>query len=247
MRPHLLLRLEAPLMAFGAVAVDANGPVDDIPAPSLVTGLIANALGWDRTETGRLQRLQDRLVLAVRRDREGERILDYQTAELFQDEEGWTTWGAPEGRADSPTFRRDPRTGRKRQTHQRYRWYDADAAVTVALRLDPAEESPTLAEVAAALDRPARPLFLGRKPCLPAERLVLGPVAAETCLAALAQAPLADGAAPRPRGFWPEGEGPATEARRHLHGRRAWRAGVHAGEALWWEGVVEPAPPAAPR
>ena len=238
MRAHLLLRLEAPLMAFGAVAVDANGPVDDIPAPSLITGLIANALGWDRTEAERLQRLQDRLVLAVRRDREGERVPDFQTAELAHDDKGWTTSGVPEGRAGG--------AGTYAGKHIRRRWYDADAAVTVALRLDPAEEAPTLADLAAALDRPARPLFLGRKPCLPAERLVLGPpVKAENCFDALAKAPLAKNAAPRPRGFWPKDEGPATEARRHLHGRRAWRAGVHAGEEVWLEGVVEPAPPTA--
>jgi len=235
-RPHLLLRLEAPLMAFGAVAVDANGPVDDIPAPSLLTGLIGNALGWDRTETARLQRLQDRLFLALRRDREGERILDFQTAELRHDERGWTTTGRPEGRkGGADTYL---------NKHIRRRWYDADAAVTVALRLDPAEEAPTLAEVAAALDRPARPLFLGRKPCLPAGRLVLGFAEAANCAAALALAPLADGATPRPRGFWPEGEGPETGARRYLHGRRSWRVDVHAGEEVWWEGPA-PVPPAA--
>jgi CRISPR system Cascade subunit CasD len=235
-RRHLLLRLEAPLMAFGAVAVDAIGPVDDIPAPSLLTGLIGNALGWDRTETARLQRLQDRLFLALRRDREGERILDFQTAELRHDERGWTTTGKPEGRkGGADTYL---------NKHIRRRWYDADAAVTVALRLDPAEEAPTLAEVAAALDRPARPLFLGRKPCLPAGRLVLGFAEATNCAAALASAPLADGATPRPRGFWPEGEGPATGARRYLHGRRSWRVDVHAGEEVWWEGPA-PVPPAA--
>jgi CRISPR system Cascade subunit CasD len=241
MKRHLLLRLEAPLMAFGAVAVDAHGPVDDIPAPSLLTGLIANALGWNRTEAARLQRLQDRLRLATRRDREGERVPDYQTAELFENEKGWTTFGSPEGREKSPTYEPDPRTGRKHLTHIRHRWYDADAAVTVALRLEPADEPPTLDEVAAALDRPARPLFLGRKPCLPSGRLVIGFADAENCAAALALAPPADGSAASPRCFWPAGEGPEMGARRRLSGRRLWRVNVHAGEEVWWEG---PAPTA---
>jgi CRISPR system Cascade subunit CasD len=235
MRAHLLLRLEAPLMAFGAVAVDAHGPVDDIPAPSLVTGLIANALGWDRTEAARLQRLQDRLVLAARRDREGERVPDFQTAELAHDDKGWTTHGSPEGRAGG--------AGTYAGKHIRRRWYDADASVVVALRLDSPEEAPTLADVAAALDRPVRPLFLGRKPCLPAGRLVIGTVDAEHCHAALGLAPPAPDASPSPRAFWPEGEGPDGGAHRTLHGRRAWRVGVHAGQEVWREGPA-PVPPA---
>jgi CRISPR system Cascade subunit CasD len=237
MRPHLLLRLEAPLMAFGAIAVDANGPADDIPAAALLTGLIGNALGFDRTEAARLQALQDRLRHAVRRDREGERIPDFQTAELGHGDRGWTTWGEPEGR--------DGGAATYAGKHIRRRWYDADAAVTVALRLEPADTSPTLAQIADALDRPARPLFLGRKPCLPATRLVLGLVEAEGCLAALAAAPAADDAAPRPRCFWPEGEGPAQGARKIVSGRRAWRVNVHAGSETWWEGQA-PAAPAAP-
>lgn len=223
-------------MAFGAVAVEAHGPVEDMPVPSMVTGLMANALGWDRIETERLQRLQDRLVLAVRRDREGERILDFQTAELAHDDRGWTTSGTPEGRAGG--------AGTYLGKHIRRRWFDADSAVTVALRLDPATEAPTLAEVAAAIDRPARPLFLGRKPCLPASRLVLGFAEAESCYAALAQAPLAEHSEAEPRGFWPREEGPVTDARRHLYGRRVWRSGVHGGEEVWQEGRA-PLPPVA--
>ena len=50
MADYLLLRLEAPLMAFGGTMIDANGPTLDFPITSLVTGLIANALGWHRGE-----------------------------------------------------------------------------------------------------------------------------------------------------------------------------------------------------
>lgn len=232
MKRHLLLRLEAPLMAFGTVAVDANGPVDDIPAPSLLTGLIGNALGWDRTEAVRLQSLQDRLVFAVRRDREGERVLDFQTAELQHADKGWTTMGAPEGRAGGQ--------GTYAGRHIRRRWYDADAAVTVALRLEPAGEAPTLEDVWVALDRPARPLFLGRKPCLPAGRIVIGGVEAGDAFAALAAAAPAGGASQTMRCFWPDGEASLHGHRRSLNGRRVWRSDVHAGEQIWWEGVAPP-------
>ncbi|EQD38829.1 CRISPR-associated protein, Cas5e-type, partial [mine drainage metagenome] len=40
---HLLIRLEAPLMSFGATAVDARGVIQRWPAASLLTGLCANA------------------------------------------------------------------------------------------------------------------------------------------------------------------------------------------------------------
>mgnify|MGYP002779847758 FL=1 len=229
-RPHLLLRLEAPLMAFGAVAVDAYGPVQDIPPPSLLTGLLGNALGWDRAETDRLDALQERITLAARRDRQGERFEDFQTAQLAADDQGWTTWGRPEGRDGGAATYNSP--------HIRRRWFDADAAVTVALRLDPPAAAPTLEALAAALDRPARPLFLGRKPCLPAGRIVIGIVAAANCLAALDGAPWAEASGAKARLFWPEGEAPASRAPHRLHGYRRWRSGVHAGEGLWWEGEV---------
>ena len=67
----LVLRLEAPLLAFGGVAIDQIGPTRDFPSASLLTGLLANALGWRRTEAAAHQRLQDRLIFAARLDRAG--------------------------------------------------------------------------------------------------------------------------------------------------------------------------------
>lgn len=214
-------------MAFGATMIDALGAVQDFPAASLVTGLLANALGYERTESDRLQALQDRLVHAVRLDRTGERLRDFQTVALAKDDKGWTTGGAPEGRGG------DSYGG----PHIRQRWYQADASALVALRLDPAETSPTLDEVAAALERPARPLFIGRKPCLPAGRLFAGFVEAPTALAALAPVD-ADGA---PRFFWPEGEGPSAPDRQVRTGRRNWISGVHAGRETWFAGGLREA------
>ena len=72
----LLLRFDAPLMSFGDVRVDARGPIRDHPGLGQVTGLLANALGYDHAEADRLTRLQDRLCLASRCDRPGERRQD---------------------------------------------------------------------------------------------------------------------------------------------------------------------------
>ena len=46
----LVLRLEAPLLAFGGVAIDQVGVTRDYPAASMLTGLLASALGYRRTE-----------------------------------------------------------------------------------------------------------------------------------------------------------------------------------------------------
>ena len=96
-RRHILLRLDAPLMAFGAPIVDQHGVTGDVPLPSTIAGLLANALGYRRTDFGLLQRLQDRLILAARWDRPGEKLRDFQTAELNATDRGWTTHGRPEG------------------------------------------------------------------------------------------------------------------------------------------------------
>ena len=226
---HLVLRLEAPLMSFGGETVDNYGVIRSFPAASMLAGLGANALGWRRTETERHQRLQDRLVFAARIDREpagGVRLTDFQTAAINNTEEGWTTRGHPEGRRGG-TF----------TNHLRYRDYFADMRVTVALRLEPAAETPTLDELAAALQEPARPLFLGRKPCLPAAPLLAGFSDAPTALEALLAFPLAAAAnAPDIRTLWPDGEGAAdtieglAPSRSYLlTDQRNWRSGLHGG------------------
>jgi CRISPR system Cascade subunit CasD len=46
MARHLILILEGPLAAYGAEMVDARGPVRDWPGASLLSGLLANALGF---------------------------------------------------------------------------------------------------------------------------------------------------------------------------------------------------------
>lgn len=222
----LLLRLESPLLAFGGVAVDAFGVIDDLPSASLLTGLLGNALGLQRTETNELQALQDRLRFAVRIDRPGQRITDYQTAELKKSDQGWTTRGLPEGRAGG--------AGSYEGQHQRYRDFHADAAVTVALHLEPAALPPTLDALAHALDFPARPLFIGRKPCVPSVRLLLGIAESASPLEALLAADPADDSESRVRCFIPTSD-PSAAGGRQVHGLRNWISDVHQGSQSWTE------------
>jgi CRISPR system Cascade subunit CasD len=235
---HLLLDLDGPLMSFGGDMVDAYGVVRDFPAKSMVAGLLANALGWERYEAEAHARLQERLVMGSARVAEGRRMRDFQTAQLGGGDRGWTTRGRVEGRAGGAATYLSP--------HIRYRDMDADARVLVALRLDRADEAPYLDTVATALDRPERPLFLGRKPFLPARRLCLGSVEADTIRQALGQGlALLAGVNPiaAPRAQWPAFEGLAGGTEEELTDERNWPAGVHAGLRRVAEGRLDwPAP-----
>ena len=236
---HLLLDLQAPLLAFGGETIDNYGVIRDFPAASMLTGLLANALGWRRIERELHQRLQERLVFAARIDREpaGDvRLTDFQTAKLGKSDQGWTTRGIPEGRAGGPNTYDAP--------HLRYRDYFADMRVTVALRLEPASDPPTLDDLAAALDEPQRPLFIGRKPCLPSGRLFRCiSDKGSTALEALMKVPIEprpDGPAPV-RLLWPADEGVAgvTPNRTfQLTDERNWLSGLHGGGRAVCDGTA---------
>ena len=233
---YLLLDLDAPLMSFGGDMVDAYGVVRDFPAKSMVAGLLANALGWERYDSAAHAGLQDRLVMGSARVGEGRRVRDFQTAQLGGGDRGWTTRGQYEGRAGGAATYNSP--------HIRYRDADADARVLIALRLDPADAAPTLDMLADALDRPERPLFLGRKPFLPSRPVRLGFVEADTIRAALAEGvtmlPDPPAGDPQVRAQWPLTEGLTGDARaEELTDERHWPAGVHAGLRRVAEGHVD--------
>lgn len=235
---HLLIRLSSPLIAFGGETIDNFGVIRDFPALSMVTGLMANALGWDRGDDMQHNRLQTRLRLGARLESVPEYLREYQTAELFKDDSGWTTYGQPEGRAESPSYS-PSKNGRRSLTLQRYRDYHADLTALLAVRLEPAEEAPTLEDIAQALDRPQRPLFIGRKPCLPVGRLVAGWVDADTVLQALQLAPVPHMHSGL-RAQWPDGEGQLPGDRLvDVCDERNWTSGVHGGWRPVRKGLIK--------
>ncbi|MEO0811110.1 MAG: type I-E CRISPR-associated protein Cas5/CasD, partial [Pseudomonadota bacterium] len=126
-RRWLILRLEAPLLSFGGVAIDAYGVTRDFPALSMLTGLFANALGYERTECDAHQALQDRIVFAARRDDEPYHgvMRDVQNVHMQKSDKGWTTRGTPEGRDG----------GSYSGPHRRFRDYHPDALVAVVITL----------------------------------------------------------------------------------------------------------------
>lgn len=231
----LLLRLDAPLMSFGAVVVDQLNPIWRFPAKSMLVGLLGNALGWDHRDTDLLQGLQARLRFAARWDAEPEPLTEYQTVDLGQDfmlDTGWTTRGRREDRKGGTAA-----TG----THQRWRDHWANGVATVAMALD-GDGEPTLDALETALRAPARPLFIGRKPCLPAAPLLIGRRKAVGVKAALAAEPLAD-VAPRQRpsripALWPRDEGDAAQWEER-YDLRDWEQNIHRGSERYAVGYLE--------
>jgi CRISPR system Cascade subunit CasD len=231
----LILRFDAPLLSFGGVMVDHLSPTWRFPGKSMLAGLLGNALGWDHHDITPLQALQNRLRIAARWDAEPVPLTDYQTVDLgqaFMVNTGWTTRGKPESRKGGSAGT---------STHQRWRDYWANGVATVALALD-GEDQPDLDALEHALRYPARPLFLGRKPCLPAAPILVGRRQATGVRAALAAEPLADiGPRRRPErimALWPldEGEGAATEER---YDQRDWANNIHRGAERYAVGPLE--------
>lgn len=223
-------------MSFGGPMVDHHGITRASPGQAQLAGLFGNALGYGHGEAGKLDRLQSRLIHATLKLRPGEPLIDYHTVDLGQAfmRGGWTTRGAPQGREGGPAA-----TG----THIRYRHYLAGALCLVVVGLRPADEVPTLDLLATALERPARPLFVGRKTCLPAGPLLAGRVAADEPVAALRAARLLVGE--RVDGYgdctgdqaeWPVppgiSQGPAGTRIERLVDSRDWANQIHGGERL---------------
>ena len=185
--PVLIMRLEGPLMSYGAPTVDNIRPTADFPALSMLTGLLAQALGWTHhSQAPLVQHLQERISYAARSERlhgGDTKTEEYQSADLDQHDVAWTTYGIPETRGgDTRTYR---------TSHIRRLQYLMDIRTTVAVALSDPEESPTVSDLAHALRFPASVLFIGRKGCLPSEPIFQGLIPADTLLEALAQTPSA--------------------------------------------------------
>ena len=238
----LLLRFDAPLMSFGGVVVDQHNKTDPLPYRAMLAGLLANALGYTRRDEAAFGSLQARIRYAARRDKKGFPLVDYQTVDFdpggpMAADLGWTTRGELEERKGG-----DASEG----THIRYRHYLADAIVTVALTLDPANEGPTLRAVSAALRAPARPLFLGRKCCIPSVPVWLNETEAPSLRDALEQTPRAPRADIGPlSAIWPSSEVAGDDAL--LWGRvedRDPANAIHVGRRMYVQGIVDPPDPA---
>ena len=231
-RLWLGLRLTGPLASFGAPAVDHIGPTFPFPARSALAGLIANALGYRASDPGPIQRLEDGIRAAHAALRPGSLLRDAQNAQLDGKDRGWTWSGVPEGRKGSSYG----------SPHRRFREYMADSCILTALTLEGAGV-PSLGDVAHALDFPARPLFIGRKPCLPSMPVLLRPplrlFRSETAFHAVSA--LAGSRCVPAQ--WPEDDGPAPEGSDStvfIPETKAWKCGYHKGRTAVVRGMTRP-------
>jgi CRISPR system Cascade subunit CasD len=232
----LILRFDAPLMSFGGVMVDQHGPSERFPGLSMLVGLLGNALGLTHADAEALTALQDRLEYAARWDVAPVALIDYHTVDLGQEkmrDPGWTTRGRPEHRAGGAAARFG--------THERYRHYWANGVMTVALTLL-CEGNPDTGALAEALHQPARPLFLGRKTCLPATAVLLDKLEAPDVLVALRQVPRTPRLGrpdpdPGMEACWPAHLGLRGQAQEvAVYDRRDWQNQTVAGRRLQAQG-----------
>lgn len=234
MSEFLILRLDAPLQSWGSVAMDPKRPTHEFPTRSALAGMIASAVGWRYRDGHRVTALQDALRYAVREERPPVKLRDYQTADLGRiGIEGWTRWGMERRGGGSAA----------RGTQILEKYYLADGVFMVALAVeDPAPLD--LDAVEAALCRPARPLFLGRKSCIPAAALAAGRQTASSPYEALAQWPVdptdhGGPDAPRLRCWYEDGQGPDGTLK-EVWDRRDYETDRFAGSRTVVLGWVEP-------
>jgi len=235
----LILRLDAPLISFGAPIIDRHGKVQSYPALSMIAGMLGNALGYDHSDHKKLGALQNRLGYASRQDRAGRELRDYQTVDLSQefmlDHNAWTTQGWLDERKGGSA---------SKGTHIRLRDYRVDSIHTVALTLQPADVTPTIDDLQNALQYPERPLFIGRKTCLPASPLFVERIQCRSLTDALRKTPLSKRADQRKsyRAWWPVNEDekqPRVDIEQPVTDRRDWVNQIHVGERWIAQGEIE--------
>ncbi|OAN42838.1 hypothetical protein A6A03_03735 [Chloroflexus islandicus] len=171
----LFLRLEGPLQAWGLRARWRERDTADTPTKSGIIGLLGCALGLSRDDH-RLRDLSDRLRIGVRVDLPGTLLRDYHT--VGGGRFGAATTGNKTRYHDEPYIggvlsaevdkgrikvKINQKTGEP-ETDVSERYYLADASFRVAVQ----GPDDLIEELAAAVQHPIWPLFLGRKACIPA-------------------------------------------------------------------------------
>ena len=153
MAEYLIFRLYGPLAAWGDIAVGEYRPSFSHPSKSAIIGLLAAALGIRRDEEERHKCLTESCSFAVRVDAMGILLRDYHTTQVPSTRKGVTHY-----------TRRSELAVDDLNTILSSRDYRCDAAYTVAISVIGGMPH-TVQELAAALQKPAFTLYLGRKSC----------------------------------------------------------------------------------
>ena len=146
----LFLRLEGPMQSWGERARWSVRDTAPEPTKSGVVGMLGCALGLN--DDADLRALSDSLLMGVRCDEPGFRLVDYHTVGGgYEDATLLTAQGKPKYSSGAP------------HTEQTWRSYLCDASFLIAVQGAPE----TIARLAQAIQAPHWPIYLGRKACIP--------------------------------------------------------------------------------
>ena len=228
----LLVTLKAPLMSFGGAVVDMEHETTlRYPSRAMMTGLIGNALGYRYVDGELLQQLQDNLIMSTWIKSSGDRLIDLQNAHINKSDKQWTS--------DRGVASRDG--GAYAGPSQRKRSYLQDAELIIALRF--VDEYLDLEYIRDALKYPARPLFIGRKTCLPSARMFTEIRDSDNTLRALLDHAVAGNYLNIMRLVFPASEyidDVIIDREFVFADARAWLPNVYTGGSLWREGSYCP-------
>ncbi|NQW10757.1 MAG: type I-E CRISPR-associated protein Cas5/CasD [Alphaproteobacteria bacterium] len=156
MTTFLVFQLFGPLTAWGDIAVGERRAVVERPSRSAVLGLLAGALGIERSDDDAHAELEGGLGLSVLATRSGTPMRDFHTAQV-----------AKARRKQSFDTRRAELSEGDLSTIVSWRDYQTDAAAWVAAVVRDGSAL-TAERLAAAMERPHYAPFLGRRSCPPA-------------------------------------------------------------------------------
>jgi CRISPR system Cascade subunit CasD len=174
---YLIFQLQAPLSAWGETAVGEYRPSASYPSESALIGLLAAALGIDRSDEDQHQALRAELSFAIGVQSAGRLLRDYQTAQVP---------GRVSLKNRPHSTRCDELNMPKEElnTILSTRDYRQDAACLVAVQTK-TDASFSLVDLAQAIQQPKFVLYLGRKTCPPSLPLWPQVIVAENALQAM--------------------------------------------------------------
>ena len=155
----LLLRLAAPLQAWGDESkYDIRGTRNE-PTKSGVIGMLAAAMGY-RRDSEKIIEMADKLRMGIRVDQPGTVIRDFHTARAPK----YSSGGMLKYETDGSLIM-------EKDSYITQRYYLCDACFLVGIESDDKKYLETVAE---ALTSPVFPLYLGRRALPPSLPMVLG-------------------------------------------------------------------------
>lgn len=167
----LFLRLEGPMQSWGGRTIGRFRRTELAPTKSGILGLLGNALGLTRLAMNARLEEWNKLTMAVRVDRAGRLEEDYQTV------------GAKVGVIAANGEIKKTAATKEVEAIISPREFLVDASFLVILRGD----ANLIFELAEHVKSPRRPLFLGRKRCVPGTAIYAGVVSGCSLVEALLQ------------------------------------------------------------